>query len=104
MAAHYFSVSCLPSLPEGRAQWQQPVHQNDATKEAYQGNDQGKRSQTMENDKGKGTKETECQGYAGHYSAGSSSSPITPAAATARCPSSSSLSQFSSTGGAALPT
>jgi len=32
----------------------------------------------MENDKGKGTKEIECQGHAGHCSAGSSSSPITP--------------------------
>jgi len=37
----------------------------------------------MENDKGKGTKETECQGHAGHCSMGSSSTPITPAAATA---------------------
>jgi len=41
----------------------------------------------MEKDKGKGTKETECQGHAGHYSAGSFSSPITPAAATACCSS-----------------
>ena len=38
----------------------------------------------MEKDKGKGTKETECQG---HDSAGSSSSPITSAAATACCSS-----------------
>jgi len=58
----------------------------------------------MEKDKGKGTKETECQGHAGHYSAGSSSSPITPAAATARCSSSSPLSQFPSTGSVALTT
>jgi len=33
MAAHYFSLSCLPSLPEGRAQWQQPIHQNNVTNE-----------------------------------------------------------------------
>ena len=40
----------------------------------------------MEKDKGKGTKETECPGHAGHYSPGSSSSPITPAVAAAAAP------------------